>query len=403
MAPLPALLSAAEARAQWLETAKREQKASMEALELDIGAARQEKSIAAQNTVRELLKKKEALMKEGRTLAGASALVEKAVTKARRAVDFGLDHWSAVHEDKLKLSDFARQMLGKDPKALEKLQKSCGGAELSLKDGSLQFVGDKAQIPKLQEALTALESNYEVRVEGDEVETIDFIQFRGEFDSIMKRLNVKVSREGPLTILVSGPPTDADKAADTLRGLFGGKEDIDCPTKLFGAAKKKAQEVEPETGALITVEKTGGWGGGGIIYVRGEEVSVQEATQMLREWLDEREGASSVFVNFAEDSAEWTAPIFNEFRNDLRMMGGKFGIAVKERNTAGELELRGPADKVAEAHKEFQMILGFYKKRQADAAKAAEAAAKAAEPEEEEDDEWGAAPVAEPTPGTWKS
>ena len=45
-----------------------------------------------------------------------------------------------------------RKKLEGEPKALQDLRKACG-AELELKDGTLEFCGDKAVMPKLKAAL----------------------------------------------------------------------------------------------------------------------------------------------------------------------------------------------------------------------------------------------------------
>jgi len=393
MAPLPTLLDAAQCRVKALETAQEEQKVSMESLEADIAAKRAERSISAQGQVRELLKQKETKMQETKTVAGALSLVGRAVAKLQRAVELGLDDWTAVHAEKVKLSAFLQKKLEGEPKALQDLRKACG-AELELKDGTLEFCGDKAVMPKLKAALEDLEANYQTWIEIDDVDTFALLDYRDEIGSLAKRHEVNISRDGSW-LGVSGPMKAAAKATDLIKPLLSGKADLDCPRNLTGAAKAKAKEVESETGATIAVENSGGWGGGGIIYVRGIDKCVEEAATALRAWLDEREGATSEFVNLAQDSANWTAPLFDKFLNDTQMMSQKFGIAVKQ-TTTGELELRGSPDTVAQAGKELAMMVDFYRKEQAKS----EAQVKVEQPPEPEDD-WGAAPVAEPTPAAW--
>lgn len=392
-------MEAAKSRISQLEKTQEEQKAGAASLDAEIAAKREERSIAAQNEVRELLKQKETKLKEAKTLTGALSLIGKAVAKLQRAAELGLDDWMAVHTEKVKLSAFLRRKLEEDPKALQGLRGACGSGELELKDGSLEFCGDKASMPKLKAALEDLEANYETDVEIDDEDTFSLLDSRDEIGSLAKRHQVNISRAGA-RLTISGPVKTADKVADLLTALLAGKADLDCPKNLTGAAKAKVKEVESETGAVIGVFNHGGWDGGGIIYVRGVEQSVEDATTTLRAWLDEREGAISELVNTGEDSARWAAPLLDKFKNDAQMMGQKFGIAVKQTSNTVELELRGSPDVVVQAGKELAMIIDFYRKEQAKADAEAQAQQKAEEPVEEED-EWGAAPVAEPTPAAW--
>lgn len=392
-------MEAAKSRISELEKTQEEQKASTDSLDAEIVAKREERSIAAQNEVRELLKQKETKLKEAKTLAGALSLIGKAVVKLQRAAELGLDDWMSVHTEKVKLSAFLRKKLEEDPKALQGLRGACGSGELELKDGSLEFCGDKASLPKLKAALEDLEANYETSIEIDDEDTFSLLDSRDEIGSIAKRHQVNISRAGT-RLTISGLVKTADKVADLIKFLLAGKADLDCPKNLTGAATAKVKEVETETGAIIAVYREGGWGGGGIIYVRGLEHSVEDATTALRAWLDEREGAVSEFVNIGEDSARWAAPLFDKFRNDAQMLGQKFGIAVKQRSNTGELELRGLPDAVAQAGKELGMIIDFYRKEEAKGDAEAQAHQKAEEPVEEED-AWGAAPMAEPTPAAW--
>jgi len=401
MAPNSTLLEAANARSTELQKAQLLQKTSMVSLEAEIKAKREEKSIAAQEAVRELLKQKEASMKEEKSLVGALSLIGKAVAKLQQALELGVSDWAAVHAEKIKLSSFARAKVEKEPKALESLKQACSGAQLVLQDGNLEFAGDKALVPKLKSALEALEQNYETSVEIDDEDTFSLLDSRDEISVLAKKNEVNIAKEGA-SLIVSGPPKSADKVADMIKALLAGKEDLDCPRNLIGAATKRAKEVESETGAIIATYPSGGWDGGGIMYIRGLDMCVEEATTALREWIDEHEGAFSEFVNISEDSGQWTGPLYDQFRNDAQMMGQKFGIAVKQTSTVGKLELRGLPDKVAEAHQELQMILGFYRKEHKKVEAGAAARAKAEEaPAAEAEDEWGAAPVAEPVVGAW--
>jgi len=399
MAPLPTLLEAAKSRVSELEKTQDEQKAGVDSLDAEIAAKREERSIAAQNEVRELLKQKETKLKEAKTLAGALSLIGKAIVKLQRAVELGLDDWMSVHTEKVKLSAFLRKKLEEDPKALQGLRGACGSGELALKDGSLEFCGDKASLPKLKAALEDLEANYETGIEIDDEDTFSLLDSRDEIGSVAKRHQVNISRAGT-RLTISGPVISADKVADLINALLAGKADLDCPQNLTGAAIAKAKEVEAETGAVIAVYRQGGRGGGGIIYVRGLEHSVEDATTALRAWLDEREGAVSEFVSIGEDSARWAASLLDKFRNDAQMMGQKFGIAVKQASNTGELELRGLPDAVAQAGKELAMIIDFYRNEHAKGEAETQAQQKAEEPVEEED-AWGAAPMAEPTPAAW--
>lgn len=400
MAPVAALLQAAQARSASLERTQLEQKADMESLEAEITAKRDERSIAAQETVRELLKRKEVAMRDARALVGALSLVGRAVTKLERASDLGLEDWAALHTEKMKLSGFAWKKLQEDPKSLESLRKACVGAGLVVKEGHLEFAGDRALVPKLKAALEALDANYETWIEIEDRDTFKLLDERDEIGSLARRSQVDISQDGNW-LLISGPPKAADTAAELIKSLLSAKEDLDCPKNLVGPAKAKAKEVESETGAVIAVDRSGGWCGGGVIYIRGLEQSVEEATTAFRAWLDEREGAISEFVDTAEDCQQLNSLLFDQFRNDTSMMAEKFGIAVKQ-TTPGKLELRGLPDAVVAANKELLMILGFYRKEQAKAAAEAEARAKAEEaPPPEPEDDWGAAPTAEPVPGAW--
>merc|ERR1719160_307232 len=132
MAPLPSLLESARARSSDLEKAQQEQKTSIASLEAEIAAKREEKSIAGQEAVRDLLKKKEAATKESKQLAGALSLIGRAVAKLQKATELELSDWTRLHTEKLKLSGFAEKKLQEDPKLLEGLRSKCGRSGLEL-------------------------------------------------------------------------------------------------------------------------------------------------------------------------------------------------------------------------------------------------------------------------------
>lgn len=342
-------------------------------------------------------------MKEAKNLTGAMALIGRAVAKLQRAVELGLDDWTAVHTEKFSITNFSRKKLEKNPQALEELKATCGGAGgLVLNEGSLEFIGDKALVPKLKAAVQALDADYETWIEIEDEDTFSLLDAREEIGSIAKRNQVKISRDASW-LGITGAPKGADNAAQLLKSLLAGKEDLDCPKNLVRKAIARAKEVESETGAIIAVETLGGFGGGGVIYIRGLEECVSQATTAFRFWLDELEGFVSEFVSSAGASGQLAGHLFDQFRNDTQMMGQKFQVAVKQTSTLGQLEIRGLPEKVAEANKELEMILAFYRKEQAKFEAQAKAIAKAEEPppQAEEDDEWGAAPTAEPVPGAW--
>eukprot|EP00929_Paragymnodinium_shiwhaense_P030324 TRINITY_DN17203_c0_g1_i1.p1 TRINITY_DN17203_c0_g1~~TRINITY_DN17203_c0_g1_i1.p1 ORF type:complete len:408 (+),score=179.97 TRINITY_DN17203_c0_g1_i1:93-1316(+) len=407
MVALAELLSAAEARNDALLAKKESTQADADALDATIAAKRAEKSIAAMNEVKELMKKKESMQKEVKTIAAACALVEKAVAKLNGAKKMGLSDWASVHESKVKPSEFALKRLQSDPKALETLRKAVPGASISFADKEIAFAGSKDDLPKLNDALTALEGDYEEVVEADDEDTVALLENRGEFSSLAKRKGVTITRQGT-SIRVSGPPAAAQAAVTTVKGILSGKADMDCPKQLFGAAKAVAKDVEAETGALIEVWKTGGWNGGGMIYIRGIDDCVEQAREQIQTWLDEKEGAYSELVDISKDTKEWEAKDVDQFCNDLQMMSQKFGIAAKPQTAPGKFELRGPHAAVEPALKEFHMIVDFYrqaslkaKAQQAHAAKSKQKAEEAKKKQEEEEDDWGAAPTAEPTPMSW--
>jgi len=221
---------------------------------------------------------------------------------------------------------------------------------------------------------------------------------RGELTRLATKHRVSFVVEGA-SVRLTGLKQEADKMGSMLRFLMLGREDLDCPKKLVVQAKARAKDVEAETGALIDVLRTGGWEDGGSVCIRGGDECVAEAAEQMQAWLDEVEGASSLFVDVGDLASSMDGATLDEFRNDVWTLGGRFGVAAKDRIASkGQLELRGPEKAVAEGKGELKMVLDFYKQKAADAQKAQAKAKAAAKPAPEEDD-WGAAPMAEPPPG----
>jgi len=406
MAPLQALLEAAEGRGVELEACRVQQKGQLDDLEAEIAAKRSEKSIAAQNAVRELLKKREGLEKDSGNLKRACEVLTRAVEKLHRASRLGLSDPAALHEEKITLSGFAKSRLCDGDgatEAVEQLRRASGGAELEVKSGMLHYAGSKESLARLKAALSALESNFETAVACDDPTTLRLMDSRGEFTRISTKHGVEISK-GDAGVRVTGPPAAAEKVASLLKFIFEGREDLDCPKSLVGSAKAKAKDVEAETASLVEVLRTGGCGGGGVICIRGDEECVDQAAELLRGWLDEKEGAASQFVDVSPPIASWSPQLIAQFRGDLRILVQNKRVAVKDGalEPAGRLELRGPSGPVGDAAKELQMILDFYKGECSKEASAAKAKTKPkAKPQPAEEDDWGAAPMAEPPPCSW--
>lgn len=399
MAPLASVLAAAEARLAQLQEEFARHREELQGLDAEIAAKREEKTIAARGEVSALLKKKEACQKDAKALTGACSIVEKAVAKVQRTADLGLEDWASVHEEKIKISDFAKGRLQENLDVLVGLKKACGGG-LTFKDGVLTFAGSKEAIPKLQAALSALESDFEAWVESDDETSMRLAEARGELKRLAKKHDVTVERDGKSKwIRVAGPQQAAEKAVKTLKSVLEGKQDLDCPKNLIRDAKALIDDVEPETGCMAEVLSKGGWGGGGKICIRGDPQSVREATDKVREWLDEKEGATSVFRDLNKEISGWVGLDENQFWSDIGQMASNFGVCSKDPGD-GQLELRGAPDAVKAAEKELQQILSFYKEKCKGNEKQAKKQAKAQEPAPDEDD-WGAAPAAEPAPCAW--
>lgn len=387
------------ARSVELEKKDAAKKGEMKDLDAEMAARRQEKSIAAQQAISALLKKKEAFMQETKTLAGAVSLVRKAIAKLQRAADLGLDDWSNVHIEMVKLSGFARKKIETQPEVLADLIKKCDGASVVVKDDSLEFAGRKDSLKKLKTAVEELEANYETWVECSDEVTLNLFIRRGEMDSLAKRHKVNIQMDSNW-FGISAPPAVADKVAGILEDMFTGHEDIEFPANLLRAVRGKAKEVEEKTGVLIDVPGPKA-GQGGWMAIRGLADCVQTASAQLNEWLDEQEGAIRETVNFADVSGGWTAAVWNQFRGDIQQMAQKFRIAVKETSNVGELELRGSSDGVSGARKELQMMLDWYRSEEEKAEKARNAIDEPPEEEDSESDGWSTAPVAEPTVAAW--
>lgn len=363
----------------------------LSALEKEVVEKRAEKTIAAQNAVRELLKKKEALMKRSKVVDAAAEHVRQALVKLQRTKAAGLQDWRELEDEKLKLSDYAAELL-RDKATLAGLKAASSGGTLSMDGANLTFVGSSSALLALKKALEELESSYSCSVE---VEGTLLRLFEGR--SELKRFGdkhgvVMTAQDG--NVKISGPADKARKAEKAFRFNLTGKVDLPCPRDLSGAAKVQAKEVEADTGAYIEVVR-GGFGGGSIVHIRGGYECVSDAEEKMREWFDQREGAYSVFIDMTDVFKKLGPEKVQQFGTDLVQFGQKFRIAA----TTGELrvELRGVAsgEWEAPARAELQQIVDWYSTQAEGAPKAkakAAAAAKAVVPDESG---WGEAPEAE--------
>jgi len=395
MAPLAVLLAAASGRSESLgaEGAKLEEE--LAAVDKEVNDKRAEKTIAAQEAVKDLLKRREALQKKARLLEAAAGHVRLALAKLQRAQAAGLQDWRELREERLKLSDFAVQRL-KEKEAMAGLEAASGGGTLAVEGTALVFTGNAASLPALKAAVDALESGYSVNVEV-EADMLRLLETRGELKRMGEKHGAELSSDGN-GVSIAGAVEGVKKAEKALKWLLSGKADLTCPRELFGACKAQAKDLEAATGALVEVVR-GGFGGGGIVHIRGNSECVQEAEEQLRNWLDEREGAYSAFVEIREAFAKLSPEELQQFNGDLGHFGRKFGISAWAAD--GQIELRGPAggDWEAPARAELKQIVDFYAppapapKKEATKAKA-KPKAKAPEPVEEEDG-WGAAPEAD--------
>mmetsp|Transcript_90454 Transcript_90454/g.281168 ORF Transcript_90454/g.281168 Transcript_90454/m.281168 type:complete len:397 (+) Transcript_90454:74-1264(+) len=389
MAPLAALLDATAGRSADLDAESSAMGAELAALDREIAERREEKTIAAQSAVKELLKTKEVLQKKARSLGTAAGHVRLALAKLQKAQAVGLQDWKEFREEKLALSAFALAQL-QDAAVMARLKAACGGGMVTVEGNTLAFAGGCKVVPAVKKALELVESSYSASVEV-EAETLRFLESRGELRRIAEKHSVSISvEEGH--VHVTGVVEGARSAEKAVKWLLTGKASLACPRELIGAAKAQAKELEAETGALLEVLRSGA--GGGVVCIRGDVDCVREAEEQMRVWLDDREGAYSVFVEAAEALERLGPQKLEELRGDLAHFGSKFGIAALP--VGGRLELRGPAGGgwEAPARAELRQILDFYAP-----APAAQGPRGPQEPEQpaqaEPEDAWGAAPEAD--------
>eukprot|EP00425_Heterocapsa_triquetra_P001874 CAMPEP_0195059198 /NCGR_PEP_ID=MMETSP0448-20130528/6743_1 /TAXON_ID=66468 /ORGANISM="Heterocapsa triquestra, Strain CCMP 448" /LENGTH=492 /DNA_ID=CAMNT_0040089423 /DNA_START=36 /DNA_END=1510 /DNA_ORIENTATION=+ len=99
-----------------------------------------------------------------------------------------------------------------------------------------------------------------------------------------------------------------------------------------------------------------------------EEAAGEEAFRSCQKELLQSPHVSSSVVRVDQDMSEWPAQERELLSNDLQAMGSKFGVDVIER-AAGkqslELELQGPMDALRTARQELDVILEFYRQRNA--------------------------------------
>jgi len=389
MAPLPVLLDALKGRSGDLDLESASLNQELEEIDRDVAEKRATKTIAAQEAVKELLRRKEGLQKKARQLGAAAGHARLALARLQRAQAAGLQDWRELREERLGLSDFALRQC-QDPKAVAGLQAAGKGGTVALEGSKLLFTGSSTALAAVKQAIEALESSFSVVVEL-EGDMLRLLETRGELKRIADKHGVEISTDAR-GISISGAVESARKAENAITWQLSGKADLNCPRDLIGATKAQAKELEPETGALIEVVR-GGFGGGGIVRIRGNTDCVQEAEEQMRAWLDQREGAYSAFVEAKEAMSKLTPDKVEQLSGDLVHFGRKFGIAATV-DTA-HVELRGPAggDWEAPARAELRQILDFYAPAAPEKAKAK---AKAKEkPKPKDDDVWGAAPEAE--------
>uniref|UniRef100_A0A7S4VE95 Uncharacterized protein n=1 Tax=Alexandrium monilatum TaxID=311494 RepID=A0A7S4VE95_9DINO len=392
MAPLEALLQAAAGRGTALDAEKGTLEEDLASMEKEVAAKRAEKSIAAMEAVKELLKQREALQKKARSLEAAASTVKLAVAKLQKAKAAGLPDWKELKEERLKLSDFAVKQL-KEQAALDSLQEAGGRGAIVVEGSTLVFTGGATVLPDVKKALEALESSYSVSVEL-EADTLKLLDARGELKRLGSKHSVELAPDGT-SVSITGPVDSVKITEKTIKWLLTGKAELSCPRELIGACKSQAKDVEAETGAFIEVAR-GGFGGSGMVRIRGDSECVAQAEEQLRTWLDDREGAYSVFIEIKEAFAKLSSEKLGQFNGDLVHFGQKLGITAYAEN--GKVELRGPQGGNWEtpARAELHQIVDFYAPPAA-APKAAKAQAtpKAKAPEPAEDSGWGAAPEAD--------
>eukprot|EP00405_Crypthecodinium_cohnii_P042607 CAMPEP_0206552302 /NCGR_PEP_ID=MMETSP0325_2-20121206/16011_1 /ASSEMBLY_ACC=CAM_ASM_000347 /TAXON_ID=2866 /ORGANISM="Crypthecodinium cohnii, Strain Seligo" /LENGTH=395 /DNA_ID=CAMNT_0054052173 /DNA_START=46 /DNA_END=1233 /DNA_ORIENTATION=+ len=388
MAPSPsALLEAATARKSELDEDVESAKGEIAALDTQIAEKRAERTIAAQNAVKDLLKDKEALMKKIRLSEGAAKHVSLALEKLQLAVAAGLDDWKALIEEKVAMSDFAQKRLKEDPSCLKMLEASTSGGKLTLEGPKLAFKGGSQGLENLKKALAGLESGYSCTVEV-EIVMMGVLDRRDWFNKQADKHGVEVEKDANGTsVTISGPAEKAKKLADSLKFLLTGKADLYCVRDLIAPCRTSAKEIEEQTGAFIDVLK-GGFGGGGLIYVRGDREGVAEAEEKMRAFIDAKEGKYSVFLDvpFYQKLDPEKA---QHFENDLPAFGAACGMEAWMSEDKLRLEMRGPAANKnweTKARTEFKQLSGWYLQQLKEASKP-----KAPK----EDDPWGPAPEAE--------
>lgn len=363
------------------------------AIDQEIADKRAEKTIAAQNEVKDLLKKKETLMQRSKFLLNAAKHVQLAFAKLNAVEIAGLQDWQELVKERLKLSPFAKEQL--DQKSvMNKLHTVAGGGTLSIEGDFLVFAGASKFLDPLKKAVDALETSFSTSLEV-EAEFLRFLESRGELKRFTERHEAEFSAEGS-TLTISGSVANVRKAEKSVKFLTSGALDMPCPRNLVGAAKARAKEWEAETGTYIDVVR-GTAGSESKLLVRGDAECVRDAEERVHAWLDESEGAYSAFVDISQALQRMEPGKVDTFSNDLGHLGNKFGILA--RLSQNRVELRGPqtGDWEKAARSELNMIVDFYappaKPTTAAAAKQ-KSKAKPAE-KEPEDDTWGAAPEAE--------
>jgi len=321
-------------------------------------------------------------------LGVAAGHARLALAKLEKAEAAGLQDWRELREERLALSDFALERC-KDANALATLQGS--GGTVAVEADKLVFTGSSKALSAVKQALEALESSFSTTMEL-EADILRLLETRGELKRLAEKHSLEISADAK-SVSIAGPKESVRKAEKAITSQLSGRADIPCPRDLVGATKAQAKDMEPATGALIEVVR-GGFGGGGIVRIRGNAECVQEAEEQMRAWLDQREGAYSAFVEVKESLAKLSPEKLEQLSGDLVHFGRKFGIAATVDGC--RVELRGPAGGEWEvpARAELFQILDFYVP--APAPEKAKAKTKAKEkPKPQEEDAWGAAPEAE--------
>jgi len=305
----------------------------------------------------------------------------------------GLQDWRELVKERLKLSPFAKEQVAQKS-VMSNLHTVAGGGTLSVEGDVLVFAGAAKFVDPLKKAVDALETSFSTSVDV-EAELLRLLESRGQLKRFKERHEAEFSVQGG-TITISGSVENVRKAEKAIKFLTTGAMDLPCPRQLVGAAKAQAKELEAETGAYIDVVR-GTAGSESMFVVRGDAEGVRDAEERLHAWLDETEGAYSVFVDISEALKRMDPGKVDTFSNDLGHLSNKFGILA--RLSQNRVELRGSktGDWEKAGRSELNMIVDFYaplaKPTKAPAAKQTPKA-KPVE-KEPEDDAWGAAPEAE--------